>query len=93
MIRKIILLLLSLGFFAAGAVFALGELNLAAKTGDQDHVYAALFGGGLFTFVGLMLLFLVFRKRKPANPEAAAATVWAVGMTTAMDDGGDDFSD
>lgn len=73
MIRNFVLLLLSLGFLAAGAVYTLGELNLAASTGDHDHVYAAFFGGGLLGFVGLVLLILVFSKRKPADPEGAAA--------------------
>lgn len=73
MIRKFVLLLLSLGFLVAGAVFTLGELNLAYRTGDHDHVYAAFFGGGLWGFVGLVLLIRLFTKRKPADPEGAAA--------------------
>lgn len=93
MIRKLILLLLSLGFFAGALVFAAGQMNLATRTGDHDHVYAALFGGGCLGFVGLILMILVFKKRKPAEPEAAAAAIWAVGMTTLADDAGDDYSD
>lgn len=47
MIRKLILLLLSLGFIAGGIAFALTEMNLASSTADHNHIYAALFGGGL----------------------------------------------
>jgi len=77
MLRKIILLALSLGFLAGGAAFTLSEWNLAAATGEHDHIYAALFGGALLGFVGLMLLFRVFRK-----PGTDAPGAWAVGMTT-----------
>lgn len=93
MIRKLILLLLSLGFIAGGVAFALTEMNLASTTSDQNHIYAALFGGGLLGFVGVLLFILAFRKPKPTDPEAAAAGVLAMGMTTLADDAGDDYSD
>ena len=93
MIRKIILVLLALGFLAFGAIFAIGEMNVASKTGDTDHIYAALFGGGLFGLIGLILLIVSFKKRAPSDPEAAAATVWAVGMGSAMGDDGFDDGD
>ena len=86
MIRRTILLLLSLGFFATGAVFAWGEFNLAAKTGDQDHVYAALFGGGLFSFAGVLLLLRLF---KPRGSDSAVASA---GLAGVIDDT-DDFND
>ena len=86
MFRKTILVLLALCFIGSAVVFALGEMNLADKTGDMDHVYAALFGGGLLGFVGILLLVLTFRKPPKPDPASAGATVWAVGMATAMDD-------
>ena len=62
MIRKITLLLLSLGFVLGGVVFALNELNLATGSSNQDHIYIALFGGGLLGFVGVVLFFAGIRK-------------------------------
>ncbi|KRS17657.1 hypothetical protein [Roseovarius indicus] len=93
MIRKLILLLLSLGFIAGGIAFALTEMNLASSTADQNHIYAALFGGGLLGFAGVVLFILAFRKPKPAEPEGAAAGILAMGMSTVPDDGGDEYSD
>ena len=89
MIRKIVLFVLALGFLGFGAAFTIGEMNISARTGDTDHFYAALFGGGLMGFVGIILMVLAFKKPGKPDPEAAAATVWAVGMTSMMDDGGD----
>lgn len=85
MAKRIILFLLSLVFLAGGAMFALSELNLATATGDHNHVYAALFGGGLLALAGILLMLLGVRKRKPGEPGAATASIWAVGMTTAFD--------
>ena len=91
MIRKVILVLLALGFMAFGAIFAIGEMNLASKTGGTEHIYAALFGGSLLGIVGLMLLAVSVRKPNPGDPEAAAATVCAVGIGSALGDS--DFED
>ncbi|MEQ8895960.1 MAG: hypothetical protein RID23_02635 [Roseovarius sp.] len=93
MVRKITHLLLSLGFVLGGVAFALNEMNLATSSGDHDHIYAALFGGGLLGFVGVVLFFRAFRKPGPVEPETPAAGLLAMGMTTVPDDGRDEYSD
>ncbi|KZY33306.1 hypothetical protein A3731_03455 [Roseovarius sp. HI0049] len=81
MIRKITLLLLSLGFVLGGVAFALNEMNLATGSGDQNHIYAALFGGGLLGFVGVVLFIAGFRKR-----DDEGEGYWAIGGSTLADD-------
>ncbi|MDM8166198.1 hypothetical protein [Roseovarius sp.] len=81
MIRKITLLLLSLGFVLGGVVFALNELNLATGSSNQDHIYIALFGGGLLGFVGVVLFFAGIRK-----PDDEADRYYAVGGSTLAED-------
>ncbi|MEQ8293027.1 MAG: hypothetical protein RIA08_12555 [Roseovarius sp.] len=84
MIRKITLVLLSLGFVLGGVAFVLNELNLATGSGDQDHIYAALFGGGLLGFIGVVLFIAGFRKREDDGDR-----YWAVGGSTLADDSED----
>ncbi|WP_422032151.1 hypothetical protein [Roseovarius sp.] len=82
MIRKITLLLLSLGFVLGGVAFVLNELNLATGSSNQDHIYIALFGGGLLGFVGVVLFFAGVRK--PDDDEGDR--YWAVGGSTLAED-------
>ncbi|MBK1636414.1 hypothetical protein [Rhodovulum adriaticum] len=86
-IRKLLGLVIALGFLFFGLASFFGFYEQSLATGNRDDLYAGIFMGGLLCFCGLLLLVVVLRKpRKPADPAAAAATIWAVGMTSDFDD-------
>lgn len=89
MIRKIVLTILALAFLGFGFVATWGEANIGTRTGDPNHFYAAIFIGGVMGFVGILLLVLAFRKPGKPDPSVTGSAVWAVGMTTMMDDTGE----
>lgn len=93
MVRKLILLVLSLSFVAGGMYFAFGEMDLASRTTDQNHIYAALFGGGLLGFIGVVLFLLAFRKPKPDEYETPSVEALAMGVNPMPDDRRDDYPD
>ena len=90
-VKKLIGALIGLGLIVFGVIAYIGQSNVSERTGDVDDFYAGLVMGGLLGFAGLVTLIAVFRKRKPKPGEAAsaAAAVWAVGMTSDFDGGGD----
>ncbi|MDJ0821529.1 MAG: hypothetical protein QNJ09_06920 [Paracoccaceae bacterium] len=79
--------LIGLGLAGFGVIAYVGQAGMAERSGNVDDLYAGMVMGGLLVFAGVLTLWAVFRKpKKPADPAAAAATVWAVGMTTLGDD-------
>jgi hypothetical protein len=88
--KRLIGYLLGLGLIAFGVVAFIGQSSIAERSGNMDDFYAGLVMGGLAGFAGLVTLFAVARsKGKKADPNAAQATIWGVGMATLGDDGGD----
>ena len=90
--RKFFGVLIGLGLIAFGVVAYVGQSNMAERSGNMDDLYAGMVMGGLAVFAGLLTIFVVLKKPKsPADPNQAAASLWAVGMTTLNDDVGGDI--
>ncbi|MCP3970747.1 MAG: hypothetical protein GY717_10640 [Rhodobacteraceae bacterium] len=98
MFKRILGTLIGLGLAGFGVVAFLGQAGMAERSGNPDDFYAGLVMGGLLGFAGLVTLIAVWRRRKPGRQSTEdGTTIWAVGMTSRLDndgyDGGGDGGD
>ncbi|MBO6890725.1 MAG: hypothetical protein JJ866_02180 [Roseibium sp.] len=88
--RFLLGLILTCGFLLSGGAVMVAFFEVYASEGMSEDAGAALFIGGMLLFIGILMLFAVFKSRRRRQRfDAEQATAKGMAHWMAMDHSGD----